>query len=217
MGFGFLAHGYAKLSRGPGSFGVVLQTLGVPEPQALAWLTTLVELIGGGAVLAGAFIPLVSVPMAIVLLTALFTVHSQYGFFSVKFAEVKAEGIRFGPVGYEIILLYLAGLSFVIRDAVGRIVGVATGFSWAGTSELKQMWIDEAHRGRGYARALLNAFSAEAKARGVRRIWVQSHNFQAPGMYEKFGFVRVAEFANWPEGHSNVILCKTLEDPTATQ
>ncbi|MBM2714196.1 DoxX family protein [Mesorhizobium caraganae] len=65
VGFGFLAHGYAKLGRGPGSFGVVLQTLGVPEPQALAWLTTLVELVGGGAVLAGAFIPIVSVPMAI--------------------------------------------------------------------------------------------------------------------------------------------------------
>jgi len=109
------------------------------------------------------------------------------------------------------------GLGFVIRDAAGRIVGVATGFSWAGTCELKQMWIDEAHRGRGYARALLNAFAAEADARGVRRIWVQSHDFQAPGMYEKAGFVRVAEFANWPEGHSNVILCKILEAPTATQ
>ncbi|MGX5847766.1 GNAT family N-acetyltransferase [Mesorhizobium sp. PL10] len=109
------------------------------------------------------------------------------------------------------------GLGFVIRDPVGRIIGAATGFSWAGTSELKQMWIDEGHRGRGYARALLNAFAAEAKDRGVRRIWVQSHDFQAPGMYEKAGFVRVAEFADWPEGHSNVILCKILEDPTATQ
>jgi putative oxidoreductase len=121
VGFGFLAHGYAKLSRGPGSFGVVLQTLGIPEPQALAWLTTLVELVGGGAVLAGAFIPLVTVPMAIVLLTALFAVHSQYGFFSVKLAEVTATGIRFGPVGYEIILLYLAGLATLAVGGPGRL------------------------------------------------------------------------------------------------
>ena len=55
VGSGFLAHGYAKLSRGPESFGVALHTLGVPAPQFLAWLTTLVELVGGGAVLAGAF------------------------------------------------------------------------------------------------------------------------------------------------------------------
>jgi hypothetical protein len=34
------------------------------------------------------------------------------------------------------------GLGFVIRDELGRIIGVAAGYTWAGTSELKQMWID---------------------------------------------------------------------------
>lgn len=102
------------------------------------------------------------------------------------------------------------GLGFVIRDEAGRTIGAAAGYSWAGTSELKQMWIDEAYRGRGYARELLNAFVAEAARRGVRRIWVASYDFQAPGLYEKAGFERVAEFAEWPEGHSNIVLCKTL-------
>ena len=59
--------------------------------------------------------------MAIVLLTALFTVHSQYGFFSVKFAEVTATGIRFGPVGYEIVLLYLGGLATLAVGGPGRL------------------------------------------------------------------------------------------------
>jgi N-acetylglutamate synthase-like GNAT family acetyltransferase len=102
------------------------------------------------------------------------------------------------------------GLGFVIRDEAGRMIGVAAGYSWAGTSELKQMWIDEAYRGRGYARELLNAFVAEAARRGVRRIWVASYDFQAPGLYEKAGFQRVAELAEWPEGHANIILCKTF-------
>ena len=97
------------------------------------------------------------------------------------------------------------GLGFVIRDEAGRTIGVAAGYSWAGTSELKQMWIDEAYRGRGYARELLNAFVAEAASRGVRRIWVASYDFQAPGMYEKAGFKRMAEFEGWPEGHMNVV------------
>jgi len=39
------------------------------------------------------------------------------------------------------------GLGFVIRDDAGQMVGVAAGYTWAGTSELKQMWIDEAYRG----------------------------------------------------------------------
>ena len=107
------------------------------------------------------------------------------------------------------------GLGFVIQDEVGRTIGVAAGYSWAGTSELKQMWVAEAYRGRGYARELLNAFVTEAARRGVRRIWLASYDFQAPAMYEKAGFKRMAEFEGWPEGHTNVILCKTLVEPSA--
>jgi N-acetylglutamate synthase-like GNAT family acetyltransferase len=104
------------------------------------------------------------------------------------------------------------GLGFVIRDDAGRMIGVAAGYTWAGISELKQMWIDEAYRGCGYARALLNAFVAEACSRGVRRIWVSSYDFQSPKMYEKAGFTRMAEFEGWPEGHVTVVLCKTLSN-----
>ena len=108
------------------------------------------------------------------------------------------------------------GIGFVIRNEAGQMIGVAAGYTWSGTSELKQMWIDEAYRGRGYGRALLNAFVGEATCRGVRRIWVQSHDFQAPAMYEKAGFRRMAEFEGWPEGHANVILCKELQTAAKT-
>jgi putative oxidoreductase len=111
IGYGFVAHGWAKLSRGPDSFAVALQALGVPQPQLLSWLTTITELGGGAAVLAGVLIPLASLPLSVVLLTALFSLHYQYGFFSVKFAEVGPTGVKFGPVGYEIILLYMGGLA----------------------------------------------------------------------------------------------------------
>src|SRR3569623_413962 len=102
------------------------------------------------------------------------------------------------------------GLGFGIRDDTGQMIAAAAGYSWARTSELKQMWVDEAHRGRGHARVLLDAFIDAARRRGVRRIWVQSHDFQAPAFYEKAGFERVAAFDGWPDGHSNVILRKTL-------
>ena len=36
VGYGFIVHGYAKLSRGPDAFAVVLHTLGVPAPHLLA-------------------------------------------------------------------------------------------------------------------------------------------------------------------------------------
>jgi ribosomal protein S18 acetylase RimI-like enzyme len=102
------------------------------------------------------------------------------------------------------------GLGFVIRDNAGQMIGTAHGYTWAGISELKHLWVGESYRGRGYARALLNAFVEEARGRGARRIWVASYDFQAPAMYEKVGFKRMAEFEGWPEGHVNVVLCKTL-------
>ncbi|MET3595040.1 MULTISPECIES: GNAT family N-acetyltransferase [Mesorhizobium] len=102
------------------------------------------------------------------------------------------------------------GPVFALRDEAGHAIGVAAGYSWAGIAELKMMWVEETYRGRGHAKALLNAFVAGAAARGARRIWVSTHDFQAPGLYEKAGFQRMAEFAGWPEGHSNIILCKTM-------
>ena len=104
------------------------------------------------------------------------------------------------------------GLAFVMRDEDGRIIAAAAGYSWAGIAELRQMWVDKPIRGKGYGRALLAAFIGEAEARGVRRIWVASYDFQAPRMYEKSGFKRIAELKGFPDGHHNVILCKTLDD-----
>lgn len=121
VGYGFMAHGYAKLSRGPEKFAAVLHTLGVPDPLFAAWAATLTELIGGAAVMLGVLIPWVSIPMVVVLLTALVTVHLPYGFFSVKFAEVTETGIKFGTVGYEILLLYLAGLIALVLGGPGAL------------------------------------------------------------------------------------------------
>lgn len=121
IGYGFMVHGYAKLSRGPDAFAIVLNVLGVPAPLFFSWLTTLTELVGGFLVLIGAFVPIASVPLAVVLLTALFTVHLPYGFFSVKLAEVTEKGVKFGPVGYEHLLLYLAGLMNLAMSGAGRL------------------------------------------------------------------------------------------------
>jgi N-acetylglutamate synthase-like GNAT family acetyltransferase len=103
------------------------------------------------------------------------------------------------------------GLAFVIRDEAGEIVAASAGYTWAGIAEIRQMWVDEALRGQGHGRALLDAMVAEARRRGVRHIWLASYSFQAPGFYEKAGFKRMAEFADCPPGHANVILCKRLD------
>lgn len=110
IGFGFAAHGYAKLSRGPENFAVILSAIGVPLPQVMAWATTLLEFVGGILVMAGAFVVPLSIPLTVVMLTAIFSVHFQYGFSSIRLKSVTASGAEFGPIGYELNLLYIVGL-----------------------------------------------------------------------------------------------------------
>jgi len=119
VGFGFMEHGYAKLARGPDAFTHVLQALGVPLPELFAWATIAVELAGGAAVLLGAFIPFASIPMAIVLLVAIVTVHLPNGFSSIKLLSVDAAGAHFGQPGYETDLLYLSALLALVLGGSG--------------------------------------------------------------------------------------------------
>src|SRR3954462_1714642 len=79
VGFGFAAHGYAKLHRGPEKFAVILTSIGVPLPHLTAWITSLIEFAGGISVMAGAFVLPLTLPLALIMLTALFKVHVQYG------------------------------------------------------------------------------------------------------------------------------------------
>jgi putative oxidoreductase len=119
VGYGFIAHGFAKVSRGAPAFATTLHALGVPQPDLMAWVTIGVELLGGLAVLCGAFVPIVSVPMTVVLLVAMFTVHLPYGFSSIKLVSVTTHGAQFGPPGYETDLLYIACLVALVIGGAG--------------------------------------------------------------------------------------------------
>jgi putative oxidoreductase len=110
IGFGFMAHGWAKWSRGPEKFGVLLHQIGVPLPEITAWVVTVLELFGGLAILAGLLVTIASVPLIISMLVAMFTVHLKHGFSSINTIGLTETGPVFGPPGYEINLLYIAGL-----------------------------------------------------------------------------------------------------------
>ena len=110
IGGGFVLHGWAKFSRGPEKFGVLLQQLGVPFPGTTAWVVTLLELLGGMMILAGVFVMLVSLPLIVTMVVAALTVHLKHGFSAIKTIGLTKDGPVFGPPGYEVNLLYIAGL-----------------------------------------------------------------------------------------------------------
>src|SRR5262252_1551805 len=110
VGVGFLAHGMAKLHRGPEKFAKLLQLMGAPSPLATAWLVTALEVLGGIAIVLGAFVLLASIPLFISMVVAMLTIHVHYGFSAVNTIGLTATGPVFGPPGYEINLLYIVGL-----------------------------------------------------------------------------------------------------------
>jgi len=85
----------------------------------MAWLSILAELFCGLAILVGGFVTLVSIPMAILLFVAIFTLHLPNGFSSIKLVAVTADGAQFGPVGPEVNLLYLACLAGLVLGGAG--------------------------------------------------------------------------------------------------
>jgi putative oxidoreductase len=121
VGLGFIQHGYAKLDRGVDIFAAILHAIGMPFADLLAWGTILVELAGGLLILAGAFVPLAAVPMIVVLLVAIFTVHLPNGFSSIKLISADASGAHFGPPGYETDLLYIAALLALCIGGAGPL------------------------------------------------------------------------------------------------
>ncbi|HEV2698649.1 MAG TPA: DoxX family protein [Terriglobales bacterium] len=121
VGYGFMAHGYAKLAKEPEHFISILAALGVPAPALMGWLTIGTELIGGLALLLGAFVMFASIPLAAILLVAALTVHLPYGFSSIKLQGVTAAGAQFGNPGYELDLLYLACLVTLVLGGSGPL------------------------------------------------------------------------------------------------
>jgi putative oxidoreductase len=116
-----MAHGWAKLNRGLAAFAELLKQAHVPLPLANAWLVTFLEIFGGLALLIGAFVPIVSIPLILSMLGAMFTVNIKYGFSAVNTIGLTPEGPKLGPPGYEINLLYIAGLVALILGGAGPL------------------------------------------------------------------------------------------------
>jgi putative oxidoreductase len=121
IGYGFMAHGYAKLHRGPDKFAALLGFLHVPFPHFAAWFVTVVELVGGFALILGAFVALLSVPLIILHLVAMGTIHVHYGYSSVNTIGLTPQGPLFGPPGFEISLLYIGGILILAAFGPGAL------------------------------------------------------------------------------------------------
>ena len=123
LGFGFVYHGFPKLFL-PGereAFVGMLQTIGVPQPGLMAWAVGALEFVGGLALIAGAFVVLFGSLLTLNMLVALYTVHLPQGFNFMHITGMTETGPTFGMPGYEVPLLYVAGLLVLVFGGAGAL------------------------------------------------------------------------------------------------
>lgn len=81
VGAVFFVHGFQKLFlMGFGGVADMMEGIGVPAPGLFAVVVTLVELLGGLALILGLFTRLAAVSLAVDMLVATLTVHMPNGF-----------------------------------------------------------------------------------------------------------------------------------------
>ncbi|QJI29415.1 GNAT family N-acetyltransferase [Pseudomonas sp. ADAK18] len=102
-------------------------------------------------------------------------------------------------------------LNVLVKDPHTReILGGITGRTTLGMAFLDLFHLPDALRGSGMGTQLLRAFEDEARTRGCRSAVLYTISFQAPGFYEKNGWVRFGEVPCDPQGTHRVFMSKTL-------
>lgn len=121
LSIGFLYHGLPKLfsSQGHQRFVGMLEGIGVPAPNLMAWVVGVVEVLGALALLAGAFVAIASIVLIVNMLVAMFTVHLPSGFNFINITGMGPAGPVFGMPGVEVNLLYIAGLLALVIGGAG--------------------------------------------------------------------------------------------------
>ncbi len=99
----------------------MLRGIGVPAPEATAWTVGAIEFFGGLALIVGAFVGVVALLQIGVMVVALFTVHLGAGFSFMNVIGMGEGGPQFGLPGFEINLLYIAGLSALLLGGAGAL------------------------------------------------------------------------------------------------
>ena len=101
-------------------------------------------------------------------------------------------------------------LSVLVRDGAGAALGGATGYTDRGWLYLDCFWLPESLRQGGWGSRVLAAAEAEGLRRGCRGARLFTYSFQARGFYEKHGYTVFGILDDFPPGHSQIWLRKTL-------
>lgn len=102
-------------------------------------------------------------------------------------------------------------INIVVTDEKNQWIGGLTGEIYWGWLEINYFWFDEAYRGKGLGRSVLEKTEEMAKEKGANKMLLTTYEFQARTFYEKKGFKVVGEVKDYPPGSSYYTMVKTLD------
>jgi GNAT superfamily N-acetyltransferase len=101
------------------------------------------------------------------------------------------------------------GLSCFARVPAGAVIGGAIGRTWGECCELRQLWVDAAHRRTGLGANLVRRFEQHASTRGCVTFYLDTFSFMAPQFYRKLGYEPALEIAGFAPGIVKYIMLKS--------
>jgi GNAT superfamily N-acetyltransferase len=101
-------------------------------------------------------------------------------------------------------------LRLALRSPEGRLLGGLLGSLVWDWLQIDALWVDAAERGRGYGRGLLQRAEQVARDAGCRHARLDTFDFEARGFYEKQGYDVYGALGDFPRGHAQFYLRKTL-------
>jgi len=103
-------------------------------------------------------------------------------------------------------------LFLVARDIDGAAVGCAALVNRGGYGELKRMFVDEARRGLGTGRKLLEHVTMFAAMSGLQVLRLETgiHQPEAIALYERAGFARIEPFGEYRPDPLSLFMEKRL-------
>lgn len=92
----------------------------------------------------------------------------------------------------------------------GALVGGLQAESCGDGFYIKHLWLDEAHRGQGWGKTLMEKAEAEAIDRKCRTLWVDTMSYQAPEFYQKLGYREAGRVECYRERHDRIFYKKDI-------
>lgn len=129
--------------------------------------------------------------------------------------EASIAALREGIVGFNASFLHEKASQFIItaQNSKNDVIGGATIWEYSDALYIDILWVEENYRDIGIGSRLINTIVEQAQRKNIKKLFVDTYDFQASGFYIKHGFFIIGRLENYLLGHDRIYLRMEIEIP----